>query len=82
MRRRLSAEFHNSNLRKVVKMAAALSFFWSFVHKLQTRVREGDQVGLYKHLNTMNLEGKRDRSSAYIKDEDDILLRDVGIIVD
>ena len=28
----------------------------------------------------MNLEGKRDPSSAYIKDEDGILLKDVGLI--
>ena len=73
-RRRLRAEPHNSNLRKVVKMAeknlrkvrkaAVLSFFWDFVRKLKTRTREGDQAGFYKHLKTTNLEGKRDRSSA------------------
>ena len=51
-------------LRKVRK-AAVLSFFWDFVRKLETRTREGDQVGFYKHLKTMNLEEKRDRSSAY-----------------
>ena len=51
-----------------------------FVRKLETRVREGDQVGLYKHLKTMNLEGKRDRSPAYIKDEDGIFLRDVEFV--
>ena len=28
----------------------------------------------------MNLEGKRDRSSAYVKDENGVLLRDVGLI--
>ena len=47
-----AAEPHNSNLRKVVKMAgknlrkvrkaAVLSFFWDFVRKLETRTREGD----------------------------------------
>ena len=46
----------------------------------QTRVREGDQAGFYKHLKTMDLEGKRDHSSAYIKYEDGILLRDVDLI--
>ena len=45
-------------LRKVRK-AAVLSFFWDFVRKLETRTREGDQVRFYKHLKTMNLEGKR-----------------------
>ena len=86
-RRHLRAEPHNSNLRKAVKMAgkklrkvhraAVLSFFWDFVRKLETRNREGDQAGFYKHLKTMNLEGKRDRSSTYVKAENGVLLRDV-----
>ena len=47
----LRAEPHNSNLRKVVKMAgknlqkvrkaAVLSLFWDFVRKLETCTREG-----------------------------------------
>ena len=37
------------NLRKVRK-ATVLSFFWDFVCKLETRTREGDQAGFYKHL--------------------------------
>ena len=57
-----------------------LSFFQVFVRKLETRVREGGQADFYKHLKTMNLEGKRYRSSAYIKDENGILLRDVELI--
>ena len=86
-RRRLP---HNSNLRKVVKMAvknvrkvrkvAVLSLFWDFVRKLETRTREGDHAGFYKHLKTMNLVRKRDRSSAYVKDENGVLLRDVELI--
>ena len=89
-RRHLRAEPHTSNLRKVVKMAgkkvrkvreaAVLSFFWDFVRKLETRTREGDQAGFYKHLKTTNLEGKRDRSSAYVKDENSVLLRYVELI--
>ena len=89
-RRHLRAEPHNSNLRKVVKMArknlrkvckaAVLSFFWDFVRKLETRTREGDQAGFYKHLKTMNRGGKRDRSSSYVKDENGVLLRDVELI--
>ena len=89
-RRYLRAEPHNSNLRMAVKMAgknlrkvckaAVLSFFWNFVRKLETRTREGDQAGFYKHRKTMNLEGKRDRSSAYVKDENGVLLRDVELI--
>ena len=89
-RRHLRAEPHNSNLRKVVKMAgkklrkvrkaAVLSFFWDFVRKLETCTRVRDQAGFDKHLKTMNLEGKRDRSSAYVKDENGVLLRDVELI--
>ena len=87
-RKRPRAEPHKSNLRKVVKMAnknlrnnykaAVLSLFWDFVRKLETRNREGDQAGFYKHLKAMNLERKQNRSSAYIKDENGILLRDGG----
>ena len=89
-RRHLRAEPHNSNLQKVVKMAekqlrkvrkaVVLSFLWEFVRKLETRTREGDQAGFYKHLKTRNLEGKQDRSSAYARDENGILLRDVELI--
>ena len=89
-RRHLRAEPHNSNLRKAVEMAgknlrkvrkaAMLSFFWDFVRKLETRPREGDQAGFYKHLKTINLEGKRDRSSAHDKDENGVLPRDVELI--
>ena len=56
-RRRLRAEPHISNLPKAVEMAgknirkvrktAALSFFWAFVRKLETRVREGYQANFY-----------------------------------
>ena len=86
----LRAEPHSSNLRKAVKMsgkklrkvrkAAVLSLFWDFVRRLGTRNREGDQAGFYRHLKTMNLLGKRDRSSAYVKDENGVLLRDVELI--
>ena len=89
-RRHLGAEPHNRNLRKAVKIAgkhprkvrkaAVLSFFWDFVRKFETHAREGDQVGFYKHLKTMNLEGKRDRSSASVKDENGVLLKDVELL--
>ena len=88
-RRYLRVEPHNINLRKVVKMAgknlrkvrkaAVLSFFWDFVRKLETRTREGDQAGFYKPLKTTNLKGKRDRSSAYVKDENGVFLRDAEL---
>ena len=75
-KRRLCVEPHNSNFRKAVKMAgkilrkvnkaAVQSFVWNFVRKLETRSREGDQAGFYKHLRTINLEWKRDRTSACV----------------
>ena len=68
-----------TNLWKVRK-AAVLSFSWDFVRKLKTRTREGDQAGFYKHLKTMNLERKQGRSSAYVKDENGVLLRDDELI--
>ena len=37
-----------------VRKAAMLRLFWGFVRKLETRAREGDQAGFYKHLKTMN----------------------------
>ena len=66
--------------RRKVRKAAVLSFVWDFIRKLETRTREGDQTSFYKYLKMMNLEGKRDRSSAYVKDENDVLLRDVELI--
>ena len=88
-RRHLRAEPHNSNLRKAVEMAgkklrkvrkaAVLSFVWDLVRKLETRTREGDKAGFYKHLKTINLDRKRDSSSAYVKDENGVLLTDVEL---
>ena len=89
-RKHLRAEPHSSNLRKAMKMAgnnlrkvrkaAVLSFFWDCVRKLGTRTREGGQASFYKHVKTMNLERKRDRSSAYVKDDNGVLLRGVELI--
>ena len=89
-RRSLRADPNNSILRKAVKMAgknleeirnaAVLSFLQAHVRKLEARVREGDQAGFYEHLKTMNLEGKQDRSSQFIKDEHGNLLRDVELV--
>ena len=67
------------NLQKVRK-AAVLSFFWDFVRKLETRTRDGDQAGFYKHRKMMNVERKRGRSSTYVKAKNGVLLRDVEII--
>ena len=43
----------------------------------QSRRRPGRRL---QHLKTMNLEGKRDRSSAYVNDENGVLLRDAELI--
>ena len=84
-RRHLRAGLHNSNLRKAVKMAG--KNLWKvrkaavlLVREFETRTQEGNQAGFYKHLKTMNREGKRDRSSAYVKDENSVILRDVELI--
>ena len=57
-----------------------LNLFWDVVRELETRIRQGDQTGFYKHLKTLNLGVRRDRSSAYIKDEDGILLKNVNLL--
>ena len=44
------------------------------------RIREGGQFGFYKHLKDMDVEGKRTSNSQYIRDEEDRLLRDIGLI--
>ena len=72
----MAVEMAGNNIRKV-REATVLSLFWEFVRKIETRAREGDQAGFY---NRLKLEGKRDRSSAYVKDEDGVLLRDVDLI--
>ena len=61
---------HDWKKLRNIRKAAVLGFFWDLVRKLETRAREGDQAGFYKYLTTITLEGKRDRSSAYVKDED------------
>ena len=43
-----------------------MSFFWDFVHKLETRTREGDQASFYKYLKTMSLEAKRHRFHTFL----------------
>ena len=48
--------------------------------QLEGRIREGDQLGFYKHLKGMNVEGKITFNSQYIRDEGGRLLRDIGII--
>ena len=76
---RKAVKVAGNNLRKVRK-AAVLSVFWDFVHKHETHTREGDQAGFYKHLKAMNVEGKQERSSAYVKEKNGLLLRDVELI--
>ena len=68
------------NLFRKVRNAAVRSFYWDFVRKLETRVLEGDQAGFYKNLKTSHFKEKLDRRSAYVKDEDGVLLRDAELI--
>lgn len=61
------------NLRKVQR------YHGGIVLDPRPQTRIGNQAGLYKHLNMMDLEGEQEHSSAYIKDEDGILPRDVQL---
>ena len=58
------------NLRKVHKAAV----------NTRSKRRPGRPLQECKDLKTTSLEGKVERSSAYIKDEESILLRDVELI--
>ena len=71
----------SKNLEKVRK-TTVLSFFWAYVRKLEASIREGDHASSYRRLQTMNLEGKRDHNSQFIKDEHRSMLRDVELIRD
>ena len=78
-RRSLRADPNNRILQNAVKMTgknlekvrktAVLSFFWAHARELEASVRESDHAGFYRRLKTINLEGKRDHSSQFIKDE-------------
>ena len=78
-RTHLRAEPHNSDLRKAVNMPGK---------KPSEGVQDCAELLLGLHpqtrnthsRKTMNLEGKRYRSSACVKDEKGVLLRDVGLI--
>ena len=59
---------------------AVQRFFEDYVSQLEGRIREGDQLGFYKHLKGMDVEGKRTFNSQYIKDEEGRLLRDNALI--
>ena len=65
-------------LRKVRK-AAVLSFFWDFIRKLEKCIEKATRPASTR-TKTMNLEGRRDHSSAYVKDENGVLLNDVELI--
>ena len=70
------------NLRKVHK-AAVMSLLWAFrpqTRNTRSKRRPGRPLQECKDLKTTSLEGKVERSSAYIKDEESILLRDVELI--
>ena len=45
-------------------------FFEDCVNQLEENIGEGGQIGFYKHLKEMNVEGKRTLNSQYIKDDE------------
>lgn len=49
------------------------------VHKLESHIRDG-KAGFFERLKTMSLERKQDRSSKFIKNGDNHILRDVELI--
>ena len=59
-----------------MRFEAAQRFFEEFVSQLEVRIKDGDQTSFYKHLNGMDLEGRRSCSVQYMKDEEGKLLRD------
>ena len=64
-----------------MKFEAVQRFFEEFVSQLEVCITDGNQAGFYKHLKG-NLEGRGLCSVQYIKDEEDRLLRDMGLIRD
>ncbi|CAB1118029.1 unnamed protein product [Ectocarpus sp. CCAP 1310/34] len=56
------------------------TFFEGDVRQLEKKSREGDQAGFYRHLNMIDVEGKRSFTSQNIKDEDGKVLRDPTFI--
>ena len=65
---------------KRTRAEAVQRFFEDYVSQLEGRIREGDQFGLYKHLQGMDVEEKRTFNLQYIKDEEGQLLRDTALI--
>ena len=55
-------------------------FFEAYVSQLEGRIPEGDQFVFYKNLKGMDVEGKNTFNSQHIRDEEDRLLRDIGLI--
>ena len=65
-----------------VRFEALQRFFQDFVGQLEVRIEDGDQAGFNKHPKRTDLEGKRSFSVQYIKDAEDRLVRDMGLIRD
>ena len=65
---------------KRTRAEAVQRLFEDYASQLEGRIREGDQFVFYKHLNGMDVEGKRTFKSQYIKDEEGRLLRDNALI--
>ena len=89
-RKRVRSAPNDRGLRRALKATtkqlkrkraeAVQRFFEDYVSQLKERMRVGDQLGFYKHLKGMDVEGKRTFNSQYIKDEEGRLLRDNALI--
>ena len=86
VRERLRARPKDPILRKALKVTdkafkrAKHAELQSFLRERTARtadlIRQRDQAGLYQHINSLELEGKRGCKSTYIKNVSGVLLRD------
>ena len=65
-----------------VRFEAVQRFFQDLVSQLEVHIKDGDQAGFNKHLKRTDLERRRSCSVQYIKDAEDRLVRDMGLIRD
>ena len=69
-----------SKQRTRTRAEAVRRFFEEYVSQLEGIIRESDHCGFYKHIQEMDVKGKRTFNSHCIKDEEGRLLRDNAFI--
>ena len=86
MREKLRARPQDPRLRKALKVtdkafkrakhAELQSFLREHTARTADLTRQRDQAGLYQHIKSLKLEGKRVCKSTYIKNASGVFLRD------